>query len=180
MDKPPGLTHLYGNRLTEKDNPLIVFRGKLDTLCAMILEARLLGEQAGNRAFVDDLQHTLEFARSILPAECGGASMAGAKLLGMTSDELRELCHNPQKHFGRGHLLVDGGMGALCLRLNLLRAFTREAEVAAVTAFRDASPPFHNGRPDILEALNSLSALFYVLMYRYLPGDYAPRGNPGI
>ncbi|MCL2193814.1 MAG: hypothetical protein FWB78_10525 [Treponema sp.] len=180
MSKVEGLTHLHGNQLTEKDNPVIVFRGKLDTLCAMILEAQLLGEQAGNGAFVDDLQEILEFTRRILPAEYKGTPMGEFRLLGMTGEELRDRCRHPERHFGHGHLLMEKGMGALCLRLNLLRTLAREAEVSAVRAFRDPSSPAQSRRPDILEALNRLSTLFYVLTYKYLPTDYFPQGNAGI
>ena len=180
MNGSEGLTHLHGKQLTEKDNPTIVFRGKLDTLCAMILEAQLLGEQTGNQTFADDLQEILEFTRRILPAEYKGTPMGEFHLLGMTSTELQDRCRHPKRHFGYGHLLMDKSMGALCLRLNLLRTFTREAEVSAVTAFRDPSSPTQSFRPDILEALNRLSALFYVLTYKYLPTDYSPQGNAGI
>jgi len=159
-----------------KDNPVVAFRGKLDSLCAMILEAQLLGEQAENRAFVDDLQETLEFVRRIFPAEYKGTPMEEPRPPGMTGEELRERSHNPEKYFGRGHLQMDKSMGGLCLRLNLLRTFTRETELAAVAAFRDTSAPSGSRRPDIVEALNRLSSLFYILTYKYLPGDY-PRQN---
>ena len=155
------LTCLYGSQLAEKDNPIIVLRGKLDTLCAMILEAQLLGEREGRQDLVNDLQEILEFTRSIFTAEYTGTPLGEFPLLGLNA---RECCRNPEKHLGRGHLLVDKSMGALTLRLNLLRTFTREAEISAVTAFRDQ-------RPDILDALNGLSSLFYVLMYKYLPMD---------
>jgi len=174
------LTHLRGNQLTEKDNPVIVLRGKLDTLCAALLEAQLLGQQTENPAFVDDLQEILEFTRSILPAEYKGTLMGEFHLLGLSAGELR----HPEKHFGRGHLLVDKDMGVLSVRLNLLRALAREAEIAAVTAFRDTSPDVSGQsqslRPDIIRALNGLSSLLYALMFKYLPGDYCNKGNSGI
>jgi len=180
--KAEGQTHLYADRLTEKDDPVIAFRGKLDTLCAAILEAQLLGEQAGNRAFVDDLQETLEFVRKLLPAEYNGTPVGDFRLLGLSSGELRELSHNPKKSFGIGHLLMEKGMGALSLKLNLLRALAREAELCAVAAFRDpsAAGPSQSLRPDILETMNRLSSLFYVLVYKYLPESYSPKGGAGI
>ena len=180
MNRNQGLTHLRGTRLVEKDNPIIAFRGKLDTLCAMILEAQLLGQQAGNPGFVDDLQEILAFARSVLPAEYKRIPMGEFRLLGLTGDDLRDRCRHPQKYFGRGHLFMEKSMGPLCLRLNLLRAFTRETEVAAVAAFRDPDAPSQSLRPDILGALNGLSSLFYVLTYKYLPADYSPQGSAGI
>jgi ethanolamine utilization cobalamin adenosyltransferase len=170
--KPEGLTHLYGNQLVEKDNPVIVFRGKLDKLCALILEAQLLGEEKENRAFVDDLQEILEFTRSLLPAEYKCIPLGEFNILGFSSKDLREQSHHPEKYFGHEHLLMHHSMGALCLRLNLLRTVTREAELAAVTTLQDlpdTQDPVRHCREDIVEALNRLSSLFYILIYKYLP-----------
>ena len=204
--KPEELTHLYGNRLTEKDNPVIVFRGKLDVLCAMILEAQALGGEKENRAFVSDLQEILEFVRSLLPAEYKGTPFGEFHLLGLSSRDLRERSHHPEKYFGRKHLLMHHSMGALSLRLNLLRTATREVELAAVTAFRssrdcdpsdnnpsnsnppdsnsmdsgDPQAPAKSNRDEIIIALNRLSSLFYILIYKYLPENYYPAGNAGI
>ena len=172
--KPEELTHLYGNQLTEKDNPVIVFRGKLDKLCAMILEAQSLGEEKENRAFVNDLQEILVFVRSLLPAEYKGTPLGEFHLLGLSAKDLRERSHHPDKYFGRPHLLMHHSMGALCLRLNLLRTVTREAELAAVAAMRGSA------NKDIVQALNRLSSLFYILIYKYLPKNYTPAGSAGI
>ena len=178
--KPEGLTHLYHNHLTEKDNPVIVFRGKLDKLAALILEAQFLGMEKENRAFVNDLQEILEFVRSLLPAEYQKRPLGEFRLLGLSSRELRERSHHPERYFGRRHLLMEHTMGALSLRLNLLRTLVRETELAAVTAFRDPENPSKCLREDIVEALNRLSSLFYILIYKYLPRNYSPSGNAGI
>ena len=178
--KPEELTHLYGKQLTEKDNPVIIFRGKLDKFCAMILEAQILGEEKGNRAFVSDLQEIMEFTRTILPAEYRGSPLGEFRILGLSSRDLRERSQNPDRYFGRKHLLMDSHMGALTVRLNLLRTVAREAEVAAVTAFHDPAAPSKSRRADIVEALNRLSSLFYILMYKYLPKDYSSSGKAGI
>jgi ethanolamine utilization cobalamin adenosyltransferase len=176
--KPEGLTHLYGNQLTEKDNPVIVFRGKLDTLCAMILEAQLLGKE--NQSFADDLQEILEFTRSLLPAEYKCIPLGEFRVLGFTSQDLREQSYNPKKYFGHEHLLMHNSMGALSLRMNLLRTVTRETELSAVALLRDSSDSNRQTREDIVTALNRLSSLFYILIYKYLPKDYTPAGNAGI
>lgn len=178
--KPEELTHLYGNRLTEKDNPVIVFRGKLDKLCAVILEAQLLGEEKENRAYVNDLQEILNFVRAILPAEYKGTPLGDFRILGLSSAEIREQSHHPDRYFGRRHLLMDAAMGSLSLRLNLLRTLVRETELAAITAFRDPAAPSVSLREDIIEALNRLSGLFYILMYKYLPTNYSSSGDAGI
>ena len=178
--KPEELTHLCGNQLIEKDNPVIVFRGRLDKLCAMILEAQLLGEEKENRAYVNDLQEIMNFVRTILPAEYKGTPLADFRILGLSSRDLRERSQHPDRYFGRKHLLMDVGVGTLSLRLNLLRTVVREAELAAITAFRDPAAPSRSRREDIIEALNRLSSLFYILMYKYLPKNYSGAGNAGI
>jgi len=178
--KPEGLTHLYGNRLIEKNNPMIAFRGKLDSLCAMILEAQLFGAEAGNKTFVNDMQEILEFSRSLISAEYRRIPMGEFHLLGLSAKDLRERSHHPEKFFGHKHLLMHHSMGALCLRLNLLRTAVRETELAAVAALRNSADSTNNTYEDVVKALNRLSSLFYILIYKYLPANYSPIGNAGI
>jgi ethanolamine utilization cobalamin adenosyltransferase len=181
--KPEEMTHLYGNQLTQKDNPVIIFRSKLDNLCAMILESQVLGEEKENPGFVDDLQKILEFVRSLFTVEYTCVPLGEISILGYSSKELREISHNPEKYFGYKHLLMHYSMGPLSLRLNLLRAAVRETEIAAVAVLRE--PTVGNStsrnlqyskrcRVEIVEALNRLSSLFYILIYKYLPIDYSP------
>ena len=182
-EKPEEMTHLYGNRLTEKDNPVIVLRGKLDSLCAMILEAQVLGEEKENRDFVNDLQEILEFVRSLFNVEYKNIPLGEFNILGYSSNELRERSHNPEKYYGYKHLIMRHSMGPLSLRMNLLRAAAREAEIAAVAVLREPvdrdsasceQDAVKRSRKDIVEALNRLSSLFYILIYKYLPKDYTP------
>jgi len=174
MEQKPGSIQEHGSGGSApagKDSPVMVFRGKLDTLCAMILQAQAMGAQEGNRDFVADLQEILDFVRSLFSAEYKGTPLGEFRLLGLSSGEMRERSHNPEKYFGLKHLLMHHSMGVLSLRLNLLRTGVRELELAALRA---------GCREDILEALNRLSSLFYILIYKYLPKDYCPAGNAGI
>jgi ethanolamine utilization cobalamin adenosyltransferase len=188
--KPEFMTQLYRNQLIEKDNPVIVFRGKLDSLCAMILEAQVLGGEKESLDFVNDLQEILEFVRSLLAVEYKCVPLGEFRVLGYSSNELRERSHNPEKYYGYKHLLMHHSMGVLSLRLNLLRTAARETELAATAIPRDpivrnltaceSQDTAGHCRKDIVEALNRLSSLFYILMYKYLPKDYSPAGEPGI
>ena len=54
-------------------------------------------------------------------------------------------------------------------RLNQLYTQMREAEVAAVEAFREGNRYTRN---DILETLNDLSSAFRVMMFMHLAGEY--------
>ena len=178
--KPEEMTHLYGTQLTDKDHPVIAFRGKLDKLSATILEAQVLGMEKENRAFVNDLQEILEFVRSLLPAEYKCIPLGDFRILGFSSAELRERSHHPEKYYGRNHLLMHHSMGALSLRMNLLRTIAREAELAAVATLQLPEDPAKHCRADIVEALNRLSSLFYILVFKYLPKNYSPAGKAGI
>ena len=170
--KPESLTHLKGRQLVHKDHPVIIWRGKLDTFCARIIEAQVVGWQLGNQKFVDELQEILNFSHRLLTYEIRGKEVEEFNLLGLNAAALRERSHNPMKFFGHRHMLAEYKMGPLCIALNTLRALVREVELAAATAFKDvAGGPT---RDDIIRALNRLSSLFYIMMFNYLPEGFEP------
>lgn len=170
--KPEALTHLKGRQLVHKNHPMIIWRGKLDTLDARIVEAQVMGYREGNQQFVDDLQEILEFVQRLLPCELRGKEVENFNVLGFDAAALRERSHNPVKFFGHRHMLTSYKMGPLCVALNTLRALVREVELAAAAAFKDASG--QSTRDDIIQALNRLSSLFYILMFKYLPKNFEP------
>jgi ethanolamine utilization cobalamin adenosyltransferase len=170
--KNESMTHLHGNRLVYKDHPAIIWRGKLDGLAALIIESQELGAEKGNQAFADDLQEILVFVRSLLPCEYKNIPVEPVRLLGLSSGEIRERSHNPLNYYGYPHILCDFRMGPLSVRLNRLRTAARETELAAATAFRSGNGTA--AREDIIEALNRLSSIFYILMYKYLPKGFVP------
>ena len=170
--KPESLTHLKGRQLVHKDHPIIAWRGKLDTFCARILEAQVVGWQFGNQKFVDELQEILDFSHRLLSCEIRGKEVEEFNLLGLNAAALRERSHNPMKFFGHRHMLAEYKMGPLCIALNTLRALVREVELAAASAFKDAAGG--PTRDDIIRALNRLSSLFYIMMFNYLPEGFEP------
>lgn len=170
--KPESLTHLKGRQLVHKDHPIIIWRGKLDTLTARIIEAQVCGHQFGNQEYVRDLQEILEFTRRLLTYELRGKEVEEFNILGLDAAALRERSHDPVKFFGHRHMLADYRMGPLCIALNTLRALVRETELAAAVAFKDAAG--QSSRDDIIRALNRLSSLFYILMFKYLPPGFEP------
>jgi len=170
--KPESLTHLKGRQLVHKDHPLIIWRGKLDTLCARIIEAQVVGFQMGNQQFVDELEEILGFTRRLLTYEIRGKEVEEFNLLGLDAVALRERSHDPVKFFGHRHMLATYKMGPLCIALNTLRALVREVELSAAAAFKDAAGG--PTRDDIIRALNRLSSLFYIMMFNYLPAGFEP------
>jgi ethanolamine utilization cobalamin adenosyltransferase len=171
--KPEAMTHLLGNNLVYKDHPIIVWRGKLDSLAAMIIEAQALGWEKDNREYVNDLQEILEFIRRLLPCEYKNIPVEEFKLLGLTAEELKARSHDPLKYYGHKHILVEYRIGALGVRLNTLRTASRETELAAAAAFK--GPDGKPVREDIIKALNRISSLFYIMIFKYLPKGFEPR-----
>ncbi|ATO51799.1 ethanolamine corrinoid cobalamin adenosyltransferase [Brevibacillus laterosporus] len=162
--KPEHMTHLYGNLLVYKDHPRIIFRGKLDSLEAKILQAQITGVKAGLPKLAADLEEVLLFVRNILRCEVLGERLSNIQLLDMTSDEIREQSHHPKKYFGLDHFKPSYEMGEMVVALNSLRTFTRETELLAYQAFKQEHGSVE--REDIIQALNRLSSLFWILMFR--------------
>ena len=156
QSKPENMTHLYGTELINKDNEIIVLRGKLDSLQSEILLIQFEISESNDCELVEKLQKTLVFTRMIMQAEVKSLPFSAWKELGMTSDEIRKKSHNPKKYFGKNHILPNYEMGKKILLLNKLRSMTREVELIAVKAL--------DTRIDIIEALNRLSSYFYICM----------------
>lgn len=173
--KPEGMTHLTGRRLVPKSHPVIIFRGKLDTLCARIISAQLVGSEIGRLDFVSDLEDILDFTRKLLPAELRNEAVPDFILCGLDAAGVRERSHNPKKYFGHPHMRSTWRMGRLTVALNELRALVRETELSAAAAFVDSDGGC--AREDIVMALNRLSSLFYVLMFKYLPEGFVPESS---
>ncbi|EAD5705255.1 cobalamin adenosyltransferase [Listeria innocua] len=168
-EKPEHMTHLRGNLLVFKDHPQIAFRGKLDTLEAEILETQC--SVAGEfKDLAEDLQEILTFVRNIVRSEVLNEQIESVHLLGMDEKELRERSHNPKKYYQMTHFMPDYTMGNAVIRLNKLRTMVRETELTAFTAFKEAD--YSVKRPDIIQALNRLSSLFWILMFRVRTGEY--------
>lgn len=170
-EKPEYMTHLYGNTLVFKDNKKIIFRGKLDTLEAKILEVQIVCEKNKNSKLVADLQEILEFVRNIVRCEVLKEPVPEIVLQGLTEDKLREMSHYPQKYFGLGHEAPQYTMGEVVVYLNSLRTQIRKTELFAYRAFKDENGKVE--RNDIIRSLNRLSSLLWIMIYKYRTGKYS-------
>ena len=156
-EKPEHMTHLNGEVLVVKDHPRIVFRGKLDTL-----EAEPLLCELADGSLEAPVGEILALARQIIRCEVLDEPLSPGTLCGLTEDEQRRRSHFPQDYYGQPHFMPSAADGAVIARLNRARCAAREAELAAVTAFRD-----RDGNPtrvDILRAMNRMSSMLYILM----------------
>ena len=87
-------------------------------------------------------------------------------LIGLNEQELRFVSQHPTQYFGVGHIAPSYKMGKLAVELNLLRAMSREVELAAINAFADGEVKIE--RKDILRALNRLSSALYIMYLEVL------------
>ena len=158
--KPEHMTHLNAEILVPKNHPRIQFRGKMDTL-----EAELILTQLADEALVTPVGETLALARRIIRCDVLEEPLKQETLCGLTEAEQRKRSHFPQDYYGQPHFMPAAADGPVIARLNRARCAAREAELAAVTAFsdREGSPT----RPDILQALNRMSSMLYILMIQW-------------
>lgn len=168
-EKPEYMTHLHSNVLVHKTNPVIAFRGKLDSLEAMVMETQIVAVEEKYTQIADELEEVLIFTRAMLLAEVRGTPMDEMILLGMDEKMIQEISHFPKKYLGVGHLLVNYKMGKTMIYLNKLRTSVRETELSAANAFIHGE---QIERPDLLKALNRLSSTFYVMMCRLSANKY--------
>lgn len=171
LTKPEHMTQLYGNVLVAKNHPRISFRGKLDSLQALIvLDQVILAETSGNEKLITDFSELLNIVRELMRCDVLNEMFQNETILGLTHDELRAMSHNPMKHFKiKQMVLPDYKMGKVYAILNQLRTAIRETEISAIEAFREGTKYI---REDMIEELNRLSSAVHIMMCMYLAGQY--------
>ncbi len=169
-EKPEHMTHLYGNVLVFKDHKRIILRGKIDSLESKLMEAQLICQRNNMPKLIDDLEDILSFVRNIMRCEVLEEEVKDFKLIELTPEELREQSHYPKKYFGIGHECPSYTMGEVVIALNSIRSFVREVELSAYEAFKTQYGEVQRG--DIIKALNRLSSVFWILIYRVRTDKY--------
>ena len=158
-EKPEHMTHLNGDVLVPKNHPRIRFRGAVDHLEAMVL---LCGQKIPE--LKKELGEILSLARRLIRCDVLEEPVGEFTLCGLTQQEQRKHSHFPQEYYGIPHFMPDFSDKQSVLELNLVRCAVRTAELAAMDAFsdREGNPT----RGDILQALNRMSSMLYILMIR--------------
>ena len=108
------------------------------------------------------LAAVLLLARMLIRCDVLEEPVPEGKLCGLTEAEIRRRSHFPQNYYAQPHFMPGVSDGEVVARLNRARCAAREAELAAVAAFTD-----REGKPtrlDILQAMNRLSSMLYLLM----------------
>ena len=151
-EKPEHMTHLNGEVLVLKTHPRIRFRGMIDSLEAELL---LCGPETGE---------ILQLARRLIRCDVLDEPVGDFTLYGLTAQQQRQHSHFPQDYYGIPHFMPDYADGEQVLRLNRCRSVCRQAELSAVEAFSDKDGNLIRG--DIVQALNRMSSMLYILMIR--------------
>lgn len=151
-EKPEDYTHLRGNVLVHKTHPVIAFRGTVDTLQAELL----LAQAAVPEKMRSDLVEILTLARNLIRWDVLEEPAVLDKLCGLTEAQLRQRSHNPQEYYGVPHFMPAYTDGPAILQLNRARCAARAAELAAAHAYPH--------RTDLLQAMNRMSSMLYLLM----------------
>lgn len=159
-EKPEHMTHLHGDVLVPKTHPRIAFRGAVDMLEAELL----LCQNALQRPYSDEIGDILALSRQLIRCEVLSEAVNCDRLCGLTASEIRDHSHRPQDFYGQPHFMPEAADGEALLRLNRCRCAVRAAELAAARAFTD--PEGNCSRTDILQALNRMSGMVYILMIR--------------
>lgn len=130
----------------------------------------MLQEEGVDEKLLEDLEEILGVLRQMMRCEVLEEDFRFESILGLTSQQLREQSHDPQKNYGIAPMqLPSWKFGKGYAMLNHLRTVVRETESAAAEAFctREGC-----SRPDILEGLNRMSSAFHIMMCRYQTGMY--------
>jgi len=172
-EKPEHMTHIYGNVLVPKNHPRILFRGKLDSLQALIVLAQTnMFESGESRKLLDDLGNILNIIREIMRCDVLNEQFVNETMIGLSHAQLRERSHNPMKFFNIKQMVpADYTMGKSYALLNQIRTAVRETELAAAGAFTSGSGC---SRKDIIQELNRMSSALHIMMCMYLAGEYRP------
>ncbi len=170
-EKPEHMTHLYENVLVDKNDPRIMFRGKLDTLQALFIVTQAQMELRGSSdkliEYLDDIVCVL---REIMRCDVLNEEYTNDKIIGLTHEQLRERSHNPMKFFKVEQMVLpDYKLGLDYAELNRLRTAIRETEVSAGMAFTIGRKCT---RPDIIQQLNRLSSAMHIIMCMYLADSF--------
>ncbi|MGL4307690.1 ethanolamine utilization protein [Cetobacterium sp. SF1] len=174
LEKPEHMTQIYGNVLVNKNSKRIILRGKIDSFLSRWLLLQNEFSQMKNNKLNFDMETITILLKKIVIGEVLNEPLEDVTILGESLDKIKEISHNPKKYFGREHLFdISSANPFLVLKLNEMRALSRELELYAIDAFyRD------NGkieRTDLVEIFNRLSSGIYVMMLKGEKNEYGIR-----
>lgn len=171
--KPHHMTQLDAEHFAPKTSPQLIFRGKVDSLHALMMLAASLARKFDLPELSVELDTLAAYCREILSAEYNHRQVAKLSFLGKSEEEIHEISHWPEKYLGIQHLVPGPTDHEILHWLNLLRTQCREAEISALLAFPPGtdSSDYVRARATIHRALNRLSSAVYVLELYFSSGN---------
>lgn len=169
-EKPEYMTVIYDDIVVFKDDKRIIFRGKIDLLEENILKAQIYCGKEKLHKLLKDLEEILVVVRKIKSSELLNEILPEIFLQGMNEKTIKEKSTNISKYFHIGDEPLSYTMGETVIILNELKIITRETEISAYEAFKEKYGGVE--REDIIMALNRLSSLFNIMIYKYRAGKY--------
>lgn len=169
-EKPEYMTVIYDDTVVFKDDKRIIFRGKMDLLEENILKAQIYCAKEKLPKLLKELEEILVVVRKIKSSEILKEPLPEIFLQGMNEKDIREKFINISKYFHVGDEPLSYTMGETAIILNELKIITRETEISAYEAFKEKYGGVE--REDIIRALNRLSSLFNIMIYKYRAGKY--------
>lgn len=169
--KPEHVTALRGAVVVPKTHPLIVLRGRADSLDAAIGLAQVQLQKLGHTKLVEELTQVAAYVMQLLGCEVTGKAVQPLAVCGLQEEEIQQHSHFPLRYYGMNHFAPGYQYGEEVAYLNQLRTMVREVELCACAAFetQGSNAP---ARPDIIRGYNRLSSLLYVMMFRARAGEY--------
>ncbi len=167
--KPEHMTNLNAQELVPKNDPRITFRGKLDTFQAQLLRVIAKCYKYNSPKLAEYLYEAVELLRKVMAADVRNEPLPEWTFLGLSPEELRERSHHPEIYYNMKHQPPEADMRYAALELNLLRAQSREVEMAFSCAFIEGTSV---KRGDIATLLNRLSSGLYILYCRAAGGEF--------
>ena len=161
--KPDHMTQLNAGHFAVKTHPRIKFRGKLDTLHALVMLVAAEARRYQLPQLAQHLDTLAAYCREIQSAEYHARAVQPLALAGKTEAEIHDISHWPDKHLGLPHLTPGPDDHAILHWLNVLRATARETEILALEVFS-------MDKADLARALNRLSSGIYYLELLFKAG----------
>lgn len=158
--KPDALTQLNACHYAAKNHPRIRFRGRIDSLHALVMLVQVRAKALGAGDLVEDLGTVAAYLREIMSAEYNERPVADVSLADWDEAALHRATHDPRGVLGVPHLAISEADPELQHWLNVCRTQAREIESTALDAFPS---PHHPYGASICHAMNRLSSVFYFL-----------------
>jgi len=158
-------TNLNGREIVHKGDERIEFKGKLDSLRALLAYVRYMLKE--DEDLYNKLGEIEELCVDIMIADTGAKKLENVKMFGYDAEILKEISNYPEKYFGINHFLPDGSYKESVILLNMLRTEVRSVERCACRAYKD-----DESKASIIKTLDRLSGAIYVLMLKQQGGAY--------